>query len=104
MRHSILEGARSHLRRMVCSVRSPLRLGHVRLNKPLTSFKAMGANNAEAVGWTFSLPSIRRILKGQPKVMGAKSHETLTPPLKSPRALISLGKIEIGGVILRVQP
>ena len=34
----------------------------------------------------------------------AKSHETLTPPLKSPRALISLGKIEIGGVILRVQP
>ena len=34
----------------------------------------------------------------------AKSHETLTPPLRSPRALISLGKIEIGGVILRVQP
>ena len=34
----------------------------------------------------------------------AKSHATLTPPLKSPRALISLGKIEIGGVILRVQP
>ena len=39
-----------------------------------------------------------------PRPMIAKSHETLTPPLKSPRALISLGKIEIGGVILRVQP
>ncbi len=34
----------------------------------------------------------------------AKSRATLTPPLKPPSALISLRKIEIGGVIIRVQP
>jgi hypothetical protein len=35
---------------------------------------------------------------------GAKSRATLTPPLKSPRSLILLGKAGIEGVIFRVQP
>ena len=38
------------------------------------------------------------------EAMGAKSRATLTPPLKSSSALISLLKIGIEGVIFRVQP
>ena len=62
-----------------------------------------GAGNASAIGTLVERKSRFTILVKM-KDCGAKSRATLTPPLKSSSALISLRKIGIEGVIFRVQP